>query len=35
MALQQALIPVRLAMQERLRVGVSSRYPQIAGLSRE
>lgn len=34
-ALQQALIPVRLAMQERLRAGVSSRYPQIAGLSRE
>jgi transposase len=34
-ALQQALIPVRLSMQERLRAGVSSRYPQIAGLSRE
>jgi transposase len=34
-ALQQALIDVRLAMQELLRAGVSSRYPQIAGPSRE
>ncbi len=34
-ALQQALIDVRLAMQELLRAGVSSRHPQIAGLSRE
>jgi transposase len=34
-ALQQALLPIRLAMQELLRVGVSSPYPKIAGLSRE
>jgi transposase len=34
-ALHQALLPVRLAMQELLRAGVSSHYPQIAGLSRE
>ena len=34
-ALQQALIPVRLAMHELLTAGVSSRYPQIAGVSRE
>lgn len=34
-ALQQALLAVRLAMQERLRAGVSSPHPQIAGLSRE
>jgi len=34
-ALQQALIPVRLAMQELLRAGVDSPYPKIAGLSRE
>lgn len=34
-ALQQALIPVRLAMQELLRAGVSSPYSKIAGVSRE
>jgi transposase len=34
-ALQQALIPVRLAMHELLTDGVSSRYLKIAGLSRE
>jgi transposase len=34
-ALQQALLAVRLAMQERLRAGVRSPHPQIAGLSRE
>jgi len=34
-ALQQALMPVRLAMHELLTAGVSSRYPQIAGVSRE
>jgi transposase len=34
-ALQQALLPIRLAMQERLRAGISNPYPQIAGLSRE
>src|SRR6266508_2470139 len=34
-ALQQALIPVRLAMQELLRAGVDSPYLKIAGLSRE
>jgi transposase len=34
-ALQQALLPIRLAMHELLRVGVSSPYPQLAGLSRE
>lgn len=34
-ALQQALLPIRLAMHELLRVGVSSPYPKIAGLSRE
>ncbi len=35
LALQQALIPVRLAMQERLRAGVESPYSKIASLSRE
>ncbi len=34
-ALQQALIPVRLAMQEVLRAGVESRYSKIVSLSRE
>jgi transposase len=34
-ALQQALMPVRLAMQELLRVGSGSRYPKIASFSRE
>jgi transposase len=34
-ALQQALIPVRLAMQEVLRAGVESPYAKIASLSRE
>jgi hypothetical protein len=34
-ALQQALMPVRLAMQELLRAGVDSPYAKIAGLSRE
>jgi transposase len=34
-ALQQALMAVRLAMQELLRAGVSSPHPQIAGMSRE
>jgi transposase len=34
-ALQQALMPVRLAMQELLGAGVRSPYPQIAGVSRE
>ena len=35
MALQQALIPVRLAMQELLRAGVENPYSKIASLSRE
>lgn len=34
-ALQQALIPVRLAMRDRLSAGVSSPYPKIAAFSRE
>jgi transposase len=34
-ALQQALIPVRLAMQELLRAGVERPYSKIASLSRE
>jgi transposase len=34
-ALQQALLPVRLAMQDLLRAGVDSAYPKIASLSRE
>jgi len=34
-ALQQALLPVRLAMQELLRAGVDSPYAKIAGLSKE
>jgi transposase len=34
-ALQQALMPVRLAMQELLRAGVDSPYAKIAGLSKE
>jgi transposase len=34
-ALQQALIPVRLAMQELLRAGVESQYSKIASVSRE
>src|SRR6266545_2527259 len=34
-ALQQALLPVRLAMQELLRVGVESPYSKIANVSRE
>ena len=33
--LQQALIPVRLAMHERVMEGTTSSYPKIAGLSRE
>jgi transposase len=35
LALQQALIPVRLAMQELLRAGVERPYSKIASLSRE
>src|SRR6266545_6687518 len=34
-ALQQALMPVRLAMQELLRAGVESPYSKIASVSRE
>ena len=34
-ALQQALLPIRLAMQQLLRAGMDSRYSKIASLSRE
>jgi len=34
-ALQQALLPIRLAMHQVLRAGVASPYPKIASLSRE
>jgi transposase len=35
LALQQALLPVRLALHELLTFGLSSPHPKIAGLSRE